>query len=94
MDNPDDPRKSMKVVRNFVDDNGVEYVVAMGNRSMMNQLAPEQKLPTVLFINSEGKVRFIAEGPHNFHQLAAITNELINQEKDSPTSLFSSPDQH
>ena len=94
MDNPDDPRKSMKVVRNFVDDNGVEYAVAMGNRSMMNQLAPGQKLPTVLFINSEGKVRFIAEGPHNFHQLAAITNELINQEKDSPTSLFSSSEQH
>jgi thiol-disulfide isomerase/thioredoxin len=94
MDNPDDPRKSMKVVRNFVDDNGVEYVVAMGNRSMMNQLAPGQKLPTVLFINSEGKVRFIAEGPHNFHQLAAITNELINQEKNSPTSLFSFSEQH
>lgn len=87
MDNPDDPRKSLKVVRNFVDDNGVEYAMAMGDRSMMNQLAPGQKLPTVLFIDSGGKVRFIAEGPHNFHQLSAITNELIRQTKDSPTGI-------
>ena len=89
MDSPDNPHKSLKLVRNFVDDNGVEYAVAMGDRSMMNQLAPGQKLPTVLFINSEGKVRFIAEGPHNFYQLEAITNELIKQEKESPTSFFS-----
>ncbi len=87
MDNPDNPRKSLKVVQNFVDENGVEYAVAMGDRSMMNQLAPGQKLPTVLFIDSSGKVRFIAEGPHTFYQLAAITNELIEQEKDSPTSV-------
>ncbi|WP_075085136.1 TlpA disulfide reductase family protein [Mariniblastus fucicola] len=91
MDNPDDPRKSLKVVRNFVDDNGVEYAMAMGNRSVMNQLAPGQKLPTVLFIDTQGKVRFIAEGPHNFFQLAAITNELIKQEEDSPTSLPAIP---
>jgi thiol-disulfide isomerase/thioredoxin len=87
MDNPDDPGKSLKVVRTFVDQNGVEYAMAMGNRSVMNQLAPEQKLPTVLFIDTEGKVRFIAEGPHNFYQLSAITNELIEQEDDSATSL-------
>ena len=70
-----------------MDKNGVEYAVAMGNRSVMNQLAPEQKLPTVLFIDTQGKVRYIAEGPHNFYQLAAITNELIKQEKKSPTSF-------
>ena len=87
MDNPDDPGKSLKVVRKFVDKNGVEYAVAMGNRSVMNQLAPEQNLPTVLFIDTQGKVRYIAEGPHNFYQLAAITNELIKQEKKSPTSF-------
>ena len=61
--------------------------MAMGTRSVMNQLAPEQKLPTVLFIDTQGKVRYIAEGPHNFFQLAAITNELIKQENDSPTSI-------
>lgn len=87
MDNPDNPGKSLKVVRNFVDDNGVEYAMAMGDRSMMNQLAPGQKLPTVLFIDASGKVRFIAEGPHNFHQLSAITNELIRQSNDSPTGI-------
>lgn len=81
MDNPDDPGKSLKVVRQFVDENGVEYAMAMGNRSVMNQLAPQQKLPTVLFIDTLGKVRYIAEGPHNFYQLAAITNELISQDK-------------
>jgi len=87
MDNPDDPRKSVKIVRKFIDKNDVEYAVAMGNRSVMNQLAPEQKLPTVLFIDTQGKVRYIAEGPHSFLQLAAITNELIRQEKTSPTSV-------
>lgn len=81
MDNPDDPGKSLQVVRQFVDKNGVEYAMAMGNRSVMNQLAPQQKLPTVLFIDTLGKVRYIAEGPHNFYQLAAITNELIRQDK-------------
>jgi len=87
MDSPDEPLKSMKVVRKFVDDNGVEYAVAMGNRSVMNQLAPGQKLPTVLFINTQGKVRYVAEGPHNYYQLQAITNALIDQEKKSSTSL-------
>lgn len=87
MDNPDQPRKSVKIVRKFIDDNDVEYAVAMGDRSVMNQLAPEQKLPTVLFIDTQGKVRYIAEGPHSFLQLAAITNELIRREKVSPTSV-------
>lgn len=87
MDNPDDPGKSLKVVRNFIDESGVEYAVAMGNRSVMNQLAPGQKLPTVLFIDTNGKVRYVAEGPHNYYQLEAITNELIEMEKKSPTSF-------
>ena len=87
MDSPDDPRKSLKVVRKFVDDNGVEYAVAMGNRSVMNQLAPGQKLPTVLFIDTQGMVRYIAEGPHSYYQLQAITNALIDQEKGSTTSI-------
>lgn len=87
MDNPDNPVKSLKVVRKFVDENGVEYAMAMGNRSVMNQLAPGQKLPTVLFIDSKGRVRYIAEGPHNFCQLSAITDELIDLEKKSPTSI-------
>lgn len=94
MDNPDDPGKSLKVVRQFVDKNGVEYAMAMGNRSVMNQLTPEQKLPTVLFIDTQGKVRYIAEGPHNFYQLAAITNELIKQGKKTPTSLPAFSNQH
>ena len=86
MDSPDNPVKSMKVVRKFVDDNGVEYAVAMGNRSVLNQLAPGQKLPTVLFIDTEGQVRYIAEGPHNFCQLSAITDELLDRVEHSPTS--------
>lgn len=88
MDNPDNPVRSLKVVRKFVDDNGVEYAVAMGNKSVLNQLAPGQKLPTVLFIDTEGQVRYIAEGPHNFCQLSAITDELVQrvEELQSPTS--------
>ncbi len=87
MDNPDNPVKSIKVVRKFVDENGVEYAMAMGNRSVMNQLAPGQKLPTVLFIDTQGLVRYIAEGPHNFCQLSAITDELIELENKTPTSV-------
>ena len=88
MDSPDNPVRSLKVVRKFVDDNGVEYAVAMGNKSVLSQLAPGQKLPTVLFIDTEGHVRYIAEGPHNFCQLAAITDELVQrvEELRSPTS--------
>lgn len=87
MDSPDNPRKSMKVVRKFVDDNGVEYAVAMGDRSVLNQLAPGQKLPTVLFIDTQGRVRYIAEGPHNYYQIEAVTNALIEQQKGGTTSL-------
>ena len=88
MDSPDNPVRSLKVVRKFVDDNGVEYAVAMGNKSVLSQLAPGQKLPTVLFIDTEGHDRYIAEGPHNFCQLAAITDELVQrvEELRSPTS--------
>jgi len=87
MDSPDDPRRSLKVVRKFVDKSNVEYAVAMGNRSVLNQLAPGQKLPTVLFIDTQGQVRYIAEGPHNFCQLSAITDQLLEMEKESPTSV-------
>ena len=87
MDSPDDPSRSLKVVRRFIDKNGVEYAVAMGNRSVMNQLAPGQKLPTVLFIDTQGQIRYIAEGPHNYYQLEAITNALVERENESPTSM-------
>ena len=87
MDNPDNPLRSLKVVRKFVDKADVEYAVALGNRSVLNQLAPGQKLPSVLFIDAQGQVRFIAEGPHNFCQLSAITDQLIEMAKESPTSV-------
>lgn len=90
MDDADAPMAAMPKVGKFVEDHDLNYEMAMGNRSMMNQLSPEQKLPSVLFIDASGKVRYIAEGPHNYWQLAALTNELIRLSKTKSTSFSNS----
>ncbi len=87
MDDPDAPHEVFGKVRRFVDDRNIEYEVAMGTRSMMNQLNPDQKLPSVLFIDANGKVRYIAQGPHNFFQLSALTNELIRLQDSAATNF-------
>ena len=90
MDSPEAPHESLNTVRNFVTKNEVGYQVALGNNSVKTQLPPTQKLPTVLFYDAQGKVRYIAEGPHDFYQLEAITNELIRQDSKEATSFQTS----
>jgi len=87
MDDPDAPHEAFGKVRKFTDDRNLQYEMGMGTRSMMNQLNPDQKLPSVLFIDATGQVRYIAQGPHNFYQLAALTNELIRQQDSGATSF-------
>ena len=79
MDSPHDPDSSIDQVREFADESHVNYCIGMGTSDISRQLSPEQKLPTTLFLDRTGKVRYIAEGFHNFHQLKALTGKLLDK---------------
>jgi thiol-disulfide isomerase/thioredoxin len=79
MDSPQDPESSLEKVRDFVEDSEINYPIGMGDERVKSQLSSEQKLPTTLFIDHKGFVRYSAEGFHNFYQLQAITNELLKE---------------
>ena len=79
MDAPKDPYSALETVRDFVDANGIEYPIGLGDDSITAQLSSDEKLPTTLFLDQKGSVRFVAKGFHNFYQLKAVTDVLLEE---------------
>lgn len=87
MDSPDDPQSSTGSVRRFLKANKVNYPCGMGTDRLAQRLPGEVKLPTTLFMDRMGNVRYIANGYHNHAKLAAITKALASEAKEVRTSV-------
>ena len=89
MDAPETPDNTLDTVRNFVDDNSVNYDIALGDTAIASQMGEKMALPTTLFLDRDGRVRYVAKGFHDFTKVEAITKVLLNE-----SQWISSPDDH
>ncbi len=76
MDEPNDPTSAVDTVKNFGIDNGIDYKLAVGTNAIKSQIPGRVLLPTTLFVDHKGTVRYIASGYHDFMQLEALTEAL------------------
>lgn len=76
MDEPNDPASAVDAVKNFAIDNDIDYELAVGTDAIKSQIPGRVMLPTTLFIDPSGTVRYIASGYHDFMQLEALTKAL------------------
>lgn len=81
MDSPEDPESSVETVRDFMDENSFTYPCGMGTNDLSERIPGDMKLPTTLFLDRLGNVRYIANGYHDFTQLAAIAETLAEEEQ-------------
>ena len=79
MDAPDTPKDVLDTVRSFVQSTNVNYDIALGDNTISSQLAGTMALPTTIFIDRQGRVRYIAKGYHDFAKVEAITKILVNE---------------
>ena len=79
MDAPDAPKDTLDTVRDFVRTTNVNYDIALGDNTISSQLAGVMALPTTIFIDRQGRVRYIAKGYHDFAKVEAITKILVNE---------------
>ena len=79
MDDPETPDETADTVRDFVKANSVNYDIALGDTTIANQLAGKMALPTTLFLDRDGRVRYIARGYHDHAKVEAITKILVQE---------------
>ena len=79
MDEPNDPASAVDTVKNFAIDNDIDYKLGVGTNDIKSQIPGRVLLPTTLFLDHSGTVRYIASGYHDFMQLEAITKALTSE---------------
>lgn len=78
MDRPDDLSSAMQAVKTFEAKQKFNYPIGIGDPSIESQLGQKMVLPTTIFYDRNGRVRYIARGYHDFAKVEAITKVLIN----------------
>lgn len=79
MDDTENPASAVDAVKSFGIDNDVNYTLAVGTEAIKKQIPGKVLLPTTLFMDETGTVRYVAQGYHNYDQLAAITKLLSSE---------------
>ena len=79
MDDTENPAAAVDTVKGFGIDNDVNYTLGVGTEEIKNQIPGKVLLPTTLFIDKTGTVRYVAQGYHNYEQLVAITKLLASE---------------
>ena len=86
MDDTENPTAAVDTVKGFGIDNDVNYTLGIGTEEIKKQIPGKVLLPTTLFIDQSGSVRYVAQGYHNYDQLAAIT-KLLSSEFTSTSTM-------
>ncbi|MFK7765755.1 MAG: TlpA disulfide reductase family protein [Mariniblastus sp.] len=87
MDNPNDPNSSLAEVRKFIAEYKFNYACGMGDQSFSAQLPGKALLPTTLFVDQNGNVRYIARGYHDYAKIEAITKILASESQPVRTGM-------
>jgi thiol-disulfide isomerase/thioredoxin len=81
MDSPEDPESSVETVKEFADENGFTYPCGMGTNDLTQRIPGEVKLPTTLFVDRLGNVRYVATGYQDYTKMAAIVETLAEEDQ-------------
>ena len=92
MDNPQDPGGVVTTVKDFVAEQKVNYPCAIGDQSFAQQVPGKMVLPTTLFVDQFGNVRYIARGFHDYAKIEALTKVLAAESQLVQTGMPSSSD--
>ena len=79
MDSPEDPSSSVDKVLAFLKKQKVNYPCGLGTNELKQKIPGDVKLPTTLFIDRQGNVRYVATGYHDYTKIAALTKALVNE---------------
>ena len=79
MDNPKNPMSALKVVKKFTKEQGFNYPCVLGDLAFDKQIPGKSVLPTTVFVDQSGRVRYIARGYHDYAKVEAIANLLANE---------------
>ena len=85
MDDTEAPASVVDTVKSFAIDSGINYTLGVGTETIKDQIPGKVLLPTTLFIDQTGTVRYVARGYHDYEQLAAITAQLSAELVSKPT---------
>jgi thiol-disulfide isomerase/thioredoxin len=79
MDSPDDPGQSLARVREFMTKHEFKFACGMGTNELKAQLPADLKLPTTLYVDRTGNVRYMSNGYQDYAKVAAITETLLQE---------------
>jgi thiol-disulfide isomerase/thioredoxin len=88
MDNPDDPASALDTVREFAAEKGFNYRCGMGTQSVKNMIPGKYALPSTIFMDRNGMVRYIARGYHDYTKIEALTQILANESEPVRNEMF------
>lgn len=80
LDDMDNPLGTRETVKAAAEEHHFNYPCGLGSYSVINQIGGELQLPTTLFIDSNGNVRYVAQGYMEFVKLNALTKALMEFE--------------
>ena len=87
MDNPKDPMSALGTVLKFSKEQGFNYPCVLGDLAFSQQIPGKAILPTTVFLDASGKVRYIARGYHDLAKVEAITSILANESQPVRTDI-------
>lgn len=87
MDNPNDPNSTLATVRSFAAEHKFNYPCALGDQTFASQVPGEQMLPTTIFLDPSGRVRYIARGYHDYVKIESIAKFLSNESQPVRTGM-------
>ena len=87
MDNPQNPSSALPAVEKFAAKQKFNYPCALGDTAFSQSISGKPVLPTTIFMDSLGNVRYIARGYHDYAKLEAITNVLVNESQPIRTTM-------
>jgi hypothetical protein len=82
MDNPEDPASARDAVVEVKEELALNFPVGLGDNSVTDQLPGKQLLPTTVFVDRSGYVRFVATGVQDIYRLSAIT-KILSEESEA-----------
>lgn len=79
MDNPENPSAAREAVLAVKNEQKLDFPIGLGDTSVTDQLPGKQLLPTTVFVDRSGNVRYIATGVQDVYRLSAIAKMLVDE---------------
>jgi len=74
----EDEEKAIELIREFIDENKMNYTCVIGTEEVQEQIPDFSGYPTTLFIDREGKVRMMLVGAHSHTKLKSVVEALLS----------------